>query len=369
MERLADPIRSGESIKNNAVARQTASNPPIDSKGVFRGSANLNRGAFYPSAGREASPKAGEIAALLAQQIKLLALELVGTKPTSGNGHEMRFRRHGSLSVETAGAKAGSWYDHEAGRGGDALELVVHLRGCSKRDALAWARVWLGISSATGTEAPPRRPAPEARQKVRAESKTLDLAHRLWKEGQPAKASPVEQYLASRGLWLPADAPLRFHPACPRGRGGERLPAMVALMTDPVTGEACGVHRTFLAPDGRGKAPGQAKMMAGAAGVVRLVPDEEVSLGLGIAEGIETALAVAQFCGWAPVWAALSAGAITSFPILRGVECLTICADGDAAGMDAARACAERWRDAGCEASILEAPAGEDFLDAAERAA
>jgi len=136
-----------------------------------------------------------------------------------------------------------------------------------------------------------------------------------------------------------------------------------------VTGEACGVHRTFLAPDGRGKAPGQAKMMAGRAGVVRLVPDEEVSLGLGIAEGIETALAVAQFCGWAPVWAALSAGAITRFPILRGVECLTICADGDAAGMGAARACAERWRDAGCEASILEAPAGEDFLEAAGRAA
>ncbi|MFK4047121.1 toprim domain-containing protein [Roseomonas mucosa] len=367
---MADPIRSGESIKNNAVARQTASNPPIDSKGVFRGSANLNRGAFYPSAGREASPKAGEIAALLAQQIKLLALELVGTKPTSGNGHEMRFRRHGSLAVEIAGPKAGSWYDHEAVQGGDALELVVHLRGCSKRDALAWARVWLGISSATGAAAPPpRHPTPAARQEARPKSNTLDLAHRLWKEGQPAKASPVEQYLASRGLWLPADAPLRFHPACPRGRGGERLPAMVALMTDPVTGEACGVHRTFLAPDGRGKAPGLAKMMAGAAGVVRLVPDEEVSLGLGIAEGIETALAVAQFCGWAPVWAALSAGGITRFPILRGVECLTICADGDVAGMGAARACAERWRDAGCEASILEAPAGEDFLDAAGRAA
>ena len=44
-------------------------------------------------------------------------------------------------------------------------------------------------------------------------------------------------------------------------------------------------------------------MMAGRAGVVRLVPDEEVGTGLGIAEGIEKALAVdaAQSAG-GPVW-------------------------------------------------------------------
>ena len=38
------------------------------------------------------------------------------------------------------------------------------------------------------------------------------------------------------------------------------------------------------------KADGQAKMMLGTAGVIRLVPDEEVTTGLGLAEGIETAL-------------------------------------------------------------------------------
>lgn len=72
---------------------------------------------------------------------------------------------------------------------------------------------------------------------------------------------------------------------------------MLALMTDPLTGGPCGVHRTFLAPNGRGKAPGQSKMMAGAAGVVWLAPDTEVTLGLGIAEGIETSLRVMQGFG------------------------------------------------------------------------
>ena len=40
--------------------------------------------------------------------------------------------------------------------------------------------------------------------------------------------------------------------------------------------------------------------------------------------------------GWAPVWAASSAGAISKFPVLSGVECLTIFADCEEVGMNAA---------------------------------
>jgi putative DNA primase/helicase len=146
---------------------------------------------------------------------------------------------------------------------------------------------------------------------------------------------------------------------------------MLALMTDPVSGAACGVHRTFLAIDGSGKAPpgpnGEpAKMMLGRAGVVRLVPDEDVTMGLGIAEGIETALAVMQGFGWRPVWAAASAGAVRAFPVLPGIECLTVFADADGPGLQAARACCRRWADAGREARMLAPPAG-DWNDALPR--
>jgi putative DNA primase/helicase len=104
--------------------------------------------------------------------------------------------------------------------------------------------------------------------------------------------------------------------------------------------------------------------------VVRLMPDEEVTGGLGIAEGIETALSVMQGFGWRPVWAATSAGMIRSLPVLPGIEALTIFADADGAGMAAATACAARWKDAGAEARIVAAPAGQDFNDALrERAA
>ena len=182
----------------------------------------------------------------------------------------------------------------------------------------------------------------------------------------PAVGTPAEAYLASRGLVLPSDAPLRFHPSCPRGP--ERLPALVALMTDPATAEPCGVHRTFLRGDGNGKAEGQAKMMAGNAGVIRLVPDEDVTLGLGIAEGIETALAVMQRTGWRPVWAATSAGAMRRFPVLPGIEALTIFADTGEAGIGAATECAERWTAAEREARIL-APPRDDWDDVTRGAA
>jgi hypothetical protein len=141
---------------------------------------------------------------------------------------------------------------------------------------------------------------------------------------------------------------------------------MVALMINPFTGVPSGILRTFLLPNGSGKAPGEAKMMLGLAGTVRLVPDSKVTLGLGITEGIETALAVIQRAGWTPVWVATSAGAIKHFPVLPGIECLTIFADADAKGTDAARECGRRWVVAGREAHIR-APLVGDWADALPR--
>ncbi len=84
-------------------------------------------------------------------------------------------------------------------------------------------------------------------------------------------------------------------------------------MTDPLTGEPTGVHRTFHPKD----ATKIERKMLGRQGVIRLSPDEEVTLGLGITEGIEDGLAV-LLSGWAPVWASSSAGAIERFPVLGG---------------------------------------------------
>lgn len=189
----------------------------------------------------------------------------------------------------------------------------------------------------------------------------IDLAMRIWSAAAPLPGTIAAAYLASRGLFYDGDA-LRFHPSC-RFRQ-ERHPAMVALMSDAKTGEARGVHRTALLPDGSGKAaPG--KMMLGVAkgAVVRLTPGEEVTYGLGIAEGIETALAVP----FRPIWACLSAGTMTEFPVLSGIEALTIFADQDRAGLDAANECGQRWHASGAEVTMA-APLKGDFADLREAA-
>ena len=301
---------------------------------------------------------ATEIAERLRDRIEDLAECLVGDKPIAQTRSALRFYPRGGLVVEIAGLRRGLWCDHGAGAGGDGLDLVKHIRRCSTVEAIKWSRDWLGGTS-NGVHEERRTALPEP-----ARPDTAPTARRLWQEARAARSTPVETYLASRGLTLRHDAPIRFHPACPRGT--ERLPAMIALMTDPVTAEPVGIHRTFILPDGGGKADVQAKMMLGNAGVIRLVEDAEVTTGLGIAEGIETSLAIMQRAGWSPIWACGSAGMIARFPVLAGIEALTVFPDLDdkGAGIDAARKCIARYRDAGKETTIIKPPIGRDWLDA-----
>lgn len=305
------------------------------------------------------------LSARLAQRIAELARDLAG-EPLHRGRSEWRYRgRDGgadALRVFVAGPKLGCWTDFHANAGGDALALIAHLRSLPLREAISWVRAWLGDDSvhrSRNTLPAPEsllRP-PDTRRKLPA---TIDAARRIWRECVPAEGTLTETYLAARGLQLEPGAPLRFHPACPRG-DAERLPAMVALMSDPATGVPCGLHRTFLEPDGRDRLRDQkGRAMLGSAGVVRLVPDAEVTASLGLAEGIETSLAVMQGFGWRPVWAATSAGAIARFPVLLGLEVLVVFADADRIGLAAARSCIARWRKAGREARLM-APSEGDF--------
>ncbi len=235
-----------------------------------------------------------------------------------------------------------------------------HCFGCGAHgDAFDWLEKQRGLSLQSAIEhlggnreaaATPPRPAP-ASPVERLPDETMLLRRRLaraiWDEATDPIGSPVERYLGTRGVFLPDADVIRFHPRCPREGG--TLPAMVALMTEPSTDEFRGVHRTFLRSDGSGKADvDKPRMMVGSAGTVQLVDLHEIGAGLGLAEGIETALSVMQAIGWGPVWAAGSAGAIRKFPFMRATT-LNIFSDRDEAGLDAARGCSERWLAAGAE--------------------
>ena len=102
------------------------------------------------------------------------------------------------------------------------------------------------------------------------------------------------------------------------------LATVIALMRHPMTDTPCGIHRTFLNEDGTK----HERKMLGRQGMVKLTPDEDVTLGVGIAEGVEDGLAV-LLSGWAPIWGATSAGALAKFPIFHGIESLTVFADAE----------------------------------------
>ena len=155
---------------------------------------------------------------------------------------------------------------------------------------------------------------------------------------------------------------MRFVQSATHWPSRSTFPAIVCRITDALTNEPMSLHFTFLDPAGAGDGkahvgspklllPGHTKK----GGLIRLVDDAEVTTGLGLAEGVETALAV-MAAGWSPVWSAIDSGNLGHLPVLAGIESITIFADHDNAGIAAANRLAEQWVTAGRDARIAKSP-------------
>lgn len=270
----------------------------------------------------------------------------VGGYWTAGSVQGERGR---SLVVRLAGSRAGSWRDYATGEGGSLIDLIAIRSGVRFAVAAARAVDWLGGGSMlAGT---PVEPGPDA-----DEERRIRLAREIW-DASLSVAGPAEAYLRRRGLtnFPPA---LRFHPALELG--GRRWPALVAAVTTS-DGVLCGIHRTFLRPDGT-KADIERPKRALGRLVVGAVHLSAAAPKLGIAEGIETALSAAQLFGL-PVWAMVGTAGILRPALPREVVEVVIFADGDRPGCDAAERAALYLRESGRSARIAWAPAGQDFND------
>lgn len=180
----------------------------------------------------------------------------------------------------------------------------------------------------------------------------------IWRESQDPVGTVVECYLNGRGLALPpevAGSVIRFHPLCPWGNGCTL--AMVAAMRCIRSGKVLAIHRTALTTDG---SKIDRAMLAPSAGTaVMLDPEEEVTMGLAIGEGIESVLAARQL-GIRPAWALGSKGPVERFPVLAGIDALTLLVENDANGASD-RACNEtamRWYQAGRVVDLVRPPPG-----------
>jgi hypothetical protein len=215
------------------------------------------------------------------------------------------------------------------------------------------------------------RKAVSARKKIVREIRPILVSgpgERFFRENRCIDTDAISDILACKDAigWNPSVFFNQPDPAKPdHEHHGKQFGCIVAILTDPVTAKSTGsISRTYIGPDG--KKIGTAKNLDGARGIVRLSPDEDVTHGLHLGEGIETCLAAAAL-GLRPIWSTGSATTMAKFPVLTGIGCLTLIADHDAngAGERAAREAEARWLQAGREVRILRAKTvGHDLNDA-----
>lgn len=210
---------------------------------------------------------------------------------------------------------------------------------CGAGDGIGLLKLVLGWDYAAAAKHVSEVVGTIERRPRRERTRDPDALRRMWQASRPIQAGdPVSTYLRGRGIDLahfPAD--LRCLDVAP-------WPQMLALVRDD-QGSAATIHRTFLAVDGHGKAPIETtrKLMPGrlpASVAVRLGP---VSSQVGIAEGIETALAASLLHGM-PVWAAINAQMLAKWVPPVEVDRVTVFGDtdGNFAGQSAAYTLAHR---------------------------
>jgi hypothetical protein len=304
----------------------------------------------------------------------------------------------GSFWVRTTGAAIGAWRDEATGDDGDLIQLIGYCLGLqSYGEIYKWCLDYLGLKQ---TDPATRKALVERRKRLE-----LELQERKKQEEKDAainakKAKGV--WLYSREKWL--DTPLddyfnsrsisirnlktfpqalRYRPTSQHtdDETGEITdwPTMYAAMQN-AEGNIVAVHRTWLRPDGSGKAPVspprriwprfEGCVIRLAKGERCLSPEEAGRRGVKapvvITEGIEDGLAVYQACPDLRIWAAGTLGNIGKVPILPCISKIIVCADNDAGNPQAKiqlQKSIARLQQSGLPVAVVRSFHGKDMND------
>lgn len=246
---------------------------------------------------------------------------------------------------------AGGWYCSQCGKG-DGFELLQRLHGWSFAQAAAEVEQLLpGLPAAAPA---PKRDPGVALNRVRAQA-------------LPAgEVLEVVRYLHQRGLTVPPG--LEAHPRLAYYDDDRRLVGHYAAMLGRVrlaSGTPVTYHRTYLAGGQKAPLAKPKKLMSptrnAKGGAVWLYPAGPV---LGIAEGIETAIA-AHMLFEIPVWSVLHADGMAGFEVPSGVREIIVFGDADEnfVGQAAAFAAAKRFTFQLGIAVRVELPHAGDWAD------
>ncbi|MBY0549752.1 MAG: toprim domain-containing protein [Candidatus Obscuribacterales bacterium] len=279
---------------------------------------------------------------------------------------------------------AGTFFCNQCGAG-DGIKLVQRLTGYGYRQTMETLAGWLGQGASyrfhyVKTVSPrPEHKAVVAQRNQRAVAQIKEVLASC----VPATSDTVTYtYITvTRGLHrlytplgtMPRD--ILHHPSLEYWHKSNFIgnyPAMVALVR-ALNGEIVNLHRTYLTEDARqafpkGSGRNSKKWMtpiyegATSGGAIRLFDPIDA---LGIAEGIETALAC-HLMARMPVWSALSATGMETVKIPSTVRRVIVFGDNDAngKGQGSALNLAERLQREGYTVETrIPAGAGEDWLD------
>jgi len=174
--------------------------------------------------------------------------------------------------------------------------------------------------------------------KPKARNDPKEALNKLWQASQPLSGSdPVSKYLHSRKLVL-TPKNVRYCPNCYDTDTKKEYPAMVAMIHNK-DGTPVSIHRTYLDGEKKASIESPRKIMPAVeplqgSAIRLLTPGIMSECGtVGIAEGIETAIAAAQLFGIA-TWAVLSTSLMVGFdpPIIlyhMGYKHIVVFGDND----------------------------------------
>lgn len=238
-------------------------------------------------------------------------------------------------------AETGGGICNTCGPKPNGFELLQWLNGWTFRETVEAVAAKLGMEVGKTRLPLPQRARAGAAAPRRTDEKLRRSLRQIWQECllvSDRRAKTARRYLQRRGLsvrQLRHANTVRFHPRLvyldEDGKAVGEFPAIVCLVTD-ATGRPVTLYRIYLSDEGAKAPVGAPKKMMPVpesrkvtGGCVQLGPACRV---LGIAEGIETALAVNRATGMT-VWAALSATLLERWEPPAEAETIYIWADSD----------------------------------------
>lgn len=269
----------------------------------------------------------------------------------------------------TVNETKGFYHCFGCGAHGNVIDFYMSLHGMDFKEALQNLAGIAGLIPVNGEQKRPKKKKIKRiddKQVERDRQKKIIWAQKKWKSSLQGQGTLINRYFESRGIHLPVPPSIRFRAFEKHTESKQEWPCMIAAVQQP-DGTITGVHRTFLTPDGSGKADVKSvKKMMGVCyrGCVRLAHPAKV---MGIAEGIESGLSVMQTFPDLPVWICLTMDNMTFFTVPDGVEEVVILADADTKdrhkGKRRMEETAQNIIAQGAKARIAWPPDGKDFND------